>query len=92
MSNTHQRTVTIINELGLHARAATLFVKVAAQYDAEIVVEKGGREVNGKSIMGLLTLLASKDSQINLIATGNDAEAQIVALEELIGKRFMEER
>lgn len=92
MSNTHRKTVTIINELGLHARAATLFVKVAADYKAELVVEKGGREVNGKSIMGLLTLLAAKDTQIELTSTGEDAEAQIDALEALIKKRFMEER
>ena len=92
MSNTYRKTVTIVNELGLHARAATLFVKVAAQYEAELIVEKGGREVNGKSIMGLLTLLAAKDSQIELIATGEDGEAQIAALEDLISKRFMEDR
>jgi phosphocarrier protein len=92
MSNTHRKTVTIINELGLHARAATLFVKVAAQYQAELIVEKGGREVNGKSIMGLLTLLAAKDSEINLIATGDDGETQIAALEDLIKQRFMEDR
>lgn len=92
MSNTHRKTVTIINELGLHARAATLFVKVAAEYKAELIVEKGGREVNGKSIMGLLTLLAAKDTQIELTSTGEDAEAQIAALEGLIQKRFMEDR
>ena len=92
MSKTHRKTVTIINELGLHARAATLFVKVAADYKAELVVEKGGREVNGKSIMGLLTLLAAKDTQIELASTGEDAEAQISALEELIQNRFMEDR
>jgi phosphocarrier protein HPr len=89
---THRKTVTIVNELGLHARAATLFVKVAAKFDAELTVEKGGREVNGKSIMGLLTLLASKDSQIELVATGRDGKAQIAALEELITNRFSEER
>jgi phosphotransferase system HPr (HPr) family protein len=92
MSNIHRKTVTIINELGLHARAATLFVKVAADFKAELVVEKGGREVNGKSIMGLLTLLAAKDSQIELIADGADGAEQIAALEALIQNRFMEDR
>jgi phosphocarrier protein len=92
MSNTHRKTVIIVNELGLHARAATLFVKVAAQYEAELTVEKGGREVNGKSIMGLLTLLAAKDSQIELVSKGTDGEAQITALEDLIANRFMEGR
>jgi phosphocarrier protein HPr len=80
MSEEHHATLTIENDLGLHARAATMFVKVAARYEAEIFVEKGGREVNGKSIMGLLTLVAALGTQINLRSVGKDAGAQLVAL------------
>ncbi len=91
MRETYRATLTIINDLGLHARAATVFVKVAAQFKAEIFVEKGGREVNGKSIMGLLTLVAARGSQINLRAEGEDGAAQIDALKALIADRFGEE-
>ena len=87
MTETHRATLTILNDLGLHARAATVFVKVAAQFKAEIFVEKGGREVNGKSIMGLLTLVAARGSQINLRAEGADGAAQIEAKDILAGRR-----
>jgi phosphocarrier protein HPr len=90
MSEEHHATLTIENDLGLHARAATMFVKVAARYEAEIFVEKGGREVNGKSIMGLLTLVAALGTQINLRSVGKDAEAQLVALSELVASKFGE--
>jgi phosphocarrier protein len=90
MTEEHHTTLTIVNDLGLHARAATMFVKVAARYEAEIVVEKGGREVNGKSIMGLLTLVAARGTQINLRSVGKDAEAQLAALAALVASNFGE--
>ena len=92
MTRSFQTTLTIENELGLHARAATMFVQLAAKYSADLVVEKGGREVNGKSIMGLLTLVASKGSRIHLVAVGEDGEQQLAALERLVTSRFSEVR
>ena len=92
MTQTHHATLTIINELGLHARAATQFVGVAAKFEAEIFVERSGREVNGKSIMGLLTLVAAQGTQIRLRSEGEDGEQQIMALSVLIANKFGEAR
>lgn len=83
-------TLTITNDLGLHARAATMFVQVAAKFKAELIVERGGREVNGKSIMGLLTLVASKGTQIQLRAVGEDGEQQLAAIARLVESKFSE--
>jgi len=69
-----------------------MFVKIAAQFQSEIFVEKGGREVNGKSIMGLLTLVAARGTQIHLRSEGEDGAAQIDALRALIEGKFGEER
>ncbi len=90
---THEEITTILtitNDLGLHARAATMFVQVAAKFKAELIVEKGGREVNGKSIMGLLTLVASKGSQIHLRSNGKDGEQQLAAIARLVESKFSE--
>jgi phosphocarrier protein len=92
MTKTATMTLTIQNELGLHARAATMFVNTAMKFKAEVIIEKGGREVNGKSILGLLTLLAAKGSQIHLSATGVDADEQLAALKHIIDNKFMEGR
>ncbi|MDJ0761516.1 MAG: HPr family phosphocarrier protein [Myxococcota bacterium] len=90
MSVTREVTLTIENDLGLHARAATMFVQITAKYDAEVFVEKDGREVNGKSIMGILTLVASKGSQICVRAEGPEAEQVIDALSDLVKTKFGE--
>ena len=92
MSKTARVTLTIQNELGLHARAATLFVNTAMKYKSEVMIEKGGREVNGKSILGLLMLLAPKGSQIHLLSTGEDCDEQLAALKELVDDKFREGR
>lgn len=84
------REFAIVNKLGLHARAASKFVTVAAQYDADIRVAKDGREVSGKSIMGVMMLAAARGSRIDVSADGNDAEAALDALEELVRDRFGE--
>jgi len=84
------REFPIINKLGLHARAASKFVTVASQHDAEIKVEKGGREVSGKSIMGVMMLAAARGSTIVVHANGDDAETALDALEELVADRFGE--
>lgn len=84
------REFAIVNKLGLHARAASKFVTVAAQYDADIRVAKDGREVSGKSIMGVMMLAAARGSRIDVSADGDDADAALNALEELVRDRFGE--
>lgn len=81
----------IVNELGIHARPAALFVKLASTFSAEITVEKDRERVNGKSIMGVMMLASSKGSKIKVIAEGEDAEAAITALEDLILNRKFDE-
>ena len=70
MSEAAKRTVVIKNELGLHARAATKFVQLAGKYPCDVTVIKDGHEVNGKSIMGVLMLVASKGSIVRVTARG----------------------
>lgn len=84
------REFTIINKLGLHARAASRFVTVAARYDADIEVSKDARTVSGKSIMGIMMLAAAQGSSIRVDAEGTDAEAALDALEMLVRERFGE--
>ncbi len=81
----------IRNELGMHARAATKFVQLAGRYGAEVSIEKDGQEVNGKSIMGVLMLVASKGSKIVIRTRGPEAEAAGKALAKLVADRFGEE-
>lgn len=81
----------IKNSLGLHARPASLFVQTATAFDAEIMVEKDGEIVNGKSLMGLLMLAAGCGSVIKIQAKGTDGQNAIKALEELINRKFDEE-
>lgn len=82
---------TIKNMLGLHARAAAAFVKIANRYQSEISVHKDDVSVNGKSIMGVLMLAASKGSQIEISANGEDANEALSALGRLIEEKFGEE-
>jgi phosphocarrier protein len=86
-----EREVTIINKLGLHARAAAKLVTLASQFSSDIRVAKGSREVSGKSIMSVMMLAAGKDSRIRLIAEGADADAALSSLEELVNRRFDED-
>lgn len=85
-----EREVTIINKLGLHARAAAKLVTLASEFESEIQVAKDGREVSGKSIMGVMMLAAAKGSRIRLIADGPDAEAALDGLEALVNRHFDE--
>jgi phosphocarrier protein HPr len=80
----------IVNRLGLHARAAAKFVTCANAFSSTIVVERDARRVNGKSIMGLMTLAAARGSQIRLEVDGVDEEAAISALSDLVSRRFGE--
>jgi phosphocarrier protein HPr len=84
-------TFTIRNRLGLHARAAALLVKTANRFSAEVTLEKDGVEVNGKSIMGILMLAASKGTKITLKAEGKDEAHAVQALGKLIENKFNEE-
>ena len=86
------RTVEIINERGLHARASAKFVKTAAQFDAEIKVSREGQTVDAQSIMGLMMLAAGIGSTVDISAEGPEAETALDALTALIADRFQEER
>ncbi|MEA3303417.1 MAG: HPr family phosphocarrier protein [Pseudomonadota bacterium] len=85
-----EKQITIINKLGLHARAAAKLVATASGYQSEIHLEKNGQRVNGKSIMGVMMLAAGKESVITLQAQGVDDMAALDALEALINDRFCE--
>ena len=92
MDETFSTRVTIRNQLGLHARAATRFVQLASKYPCEVVVVKDGQRVNGKSIMGVLMLVASVGTVITIETHGVRAEEAGRALVELVENRFGEER
>ena len=85
-----RKEVTIINRLGLHARAAAKLVQCASGFNAQVAVERNGQRVNAKSIMGVMMLAASKGTRIAIEATGTDADGAIDALETLIANRFGE--
>ena len=86
-----EKNVKLINKLGLHARPAALLVQLASQYSSNIELEVNGLKVNGKSIMGVMMLAAPYNSEIRIIATGEDAEAAISGIEDLINSKFDEE-
>jgi len=86
-----EKDFEIQNELGLHARPAALFVKTANSFQADIIVEKEGKKVNGKSIMGIMMLAAAKGSAIKIKARGKDADEAMGALQQLILSKFGEE-
>jgi phosphocarrier protein HPr len=84
------RTVAIRNKLGLHARAAVKFVNLANRFGASVKIVKDGDEIDGKSILGILTLAATQGTSIRLVVSGKDEEAAMAALAELIANRFDE--
>lgn len=86
-----EKEVTIINKLGLHARAAAKLVNVATKYSSQIEIEKDGQRVNGKSIMGVMMLAASQGSNILLLAEGDDAAQSLDDMENLIKNYFDED-
>lgn len=86
-----EKTMTIVNRRGLHARAAAKFVRLVEEMGAEVTVTKDDMEVSGASIMGLLMLSASLDTSIRITAAGADAAAVVAALEDLVSRRFDEE-
>lgn len=84
------KKVKIINKLGLHARAAAKFVQLASHFTSHIEVTKDGQSANGKSIMSVMMLGASKNTWIELNVTGEDEKEALLALEALINQRFGE--
>lgn len=87
---TESKSLTIVNKLGLHARAAALLVKEASRFKSEITVWRGKKKANGKSIMGLLVLAAAFGSTIRIEASGADASQAIESLAALVGRGFDE--
>ena len=87
---TAERTVTIVNRNGLHARPAAEIVKTAARFKSDIVLVRDDLEVNGKSIMGVMMLAAEFGSTLKLRANGPDAEQAVAALADLVAARFGE--
>jgi phosphocarrier protein len=85
-----RRDIEIINKLGLHARASAKLTQLASSFDCEIVLERNGRRVNAKSIMGVMMLAAGKGTTITIETEGSDAEAAMAGLVALIEDRFGE--
>lgn len=85
-----EKTLLIQNELGLHARAATKLVQIASKFPCEVTVTKDGHEVNGKSIMGVLMLVASKGTTVTIKAKGERAAEVVALIEALINDKFGE--
>ncbi len=81
----------VANKLGIHARPAAMFVKIANRFTCDIFVEKDGERVNGKSIMGLMMLAAGPGSKLTVFAQGHDASQALAELETLIKRKFDEE-
>jgi len=85
------REVTVVNQLGMHARAAAKFVHVATRYESRIVVSRQGREMDGKSIMGILLLAAARGTIVTIAADGADEQAAVDALAALVESGFGED-
>jgi phosphocarrier protein len=89
--NSMTKEFQIVNKLGVHARPAAMFVKIANRFECDIFVEKDGEKVNGKSIMGLMMLAAGPGSTLIIHANGSDASKALAEIEALIKRKFDEE-
>jgi phosphocarrier protein HPr len=85
------KELTLINKLGLHARAAAKFVNLTSGFESDITLSRNGKTVNGKSIMGVMMLAASCGTTIEVNATGHDATEALQQIEQLVQDRFGEE-
>jgi phosphocarrier protein len=85
-----RRNVTVVNKLGLHARAAARFVTLASQFEAEILLARDNRQVNGKSIMGVMMLAAAQGTPLEIMASGRDEVEAVETLAALVQQRFGE--
>jgi phosphocarrier protein HPr len=88
---TEIKTLTLKNKLGMHARPAAAFVKIAQQFKADIFIERNGQIINGKSILGILTLACPQDGVLTIRSEGIDAAEAVNALENLIENKFGED-
>jgi phosphocarrier protein len=86
-----EREIEIINKLGLHARASAKLTQTAARFQSEVWLSRNGRRINGKSIMGVMMLAASRGTQIRIETIGDDEQAAMTALTALIEDKFGEE-
>ncbi len=86
-----EKEVTIVNRLGMHARPAAMFVRIASRFRSEVWVEKEGEQINGKSIMGLMMLAAGQGSKLLIRCEGPDAERAMEEIELLIATKFNED-
>lgn len=86
-----QTTVTIVNKLGMHARPAMAFVELAGKYKSKVTVRKAGEAVDGKSIMQMMMLAATKGTQLDVEAVGPDAQDALDALTALVQRKFDED-
>ena len=86
-----KRDLKIMNQLGVHARPAALFVKTASRFESDVTVEKDGNSVSGKSIMGLMTLEAGLGAVLKVTARGPDAEEAAAELDSLVKNKFFED-
>ena len=84
--------VEIVNELGLHLRAAAAFAKLAERFESEVMLERDSLSANGKSVIALVTLAAAKGANVRIVAEGEDADDAVGALVDLVRERFGEER
>jgi|SRR5689334_19684297 len=85
------KELIVTNKLGIHARPAAMFVRIASKFECEVFVEKDGERVNGKSIMGLMMLAAGPGSKLLLLTEGPDAAKAVLELEALVKRNFDEE-
>ena len=86
-----EKNMTIVNKLGLHARAATQLVQLANQFDAKIVLKKEDKEADANSVLGLMMLESHQGEQVTVVVDGDDAPAAMAAIEQLIAGKFNEE-
>ena len=84
------KELVVQNKMGIHARPAAMIVRITNKFKAEVFVEKEEEQVNGKSIMGLMMLAAGKGSNVQFIATGDDAAQMLNELEQLFARKFDE--
>ena len=89
--NVSHREFTVLNKQGIHARPAASFVKIANRFSCEVVVEKDGEQINGKSIMGLMMLAAGPGSKLTIRCEGADSQEALDELEKLIKRKFDED-
>ncbi|MBU2977681.1 HPr family phosphocarrier protein [Alteromonas sp. C1M14] len=86
-----EKSVTIVNKLGLHARAATQLVQLANQFDAEVTLKKGDKTANANSVLGLMMMESHQGEEVTIISEGQDAQAALDAVEGLIVHKFNED-